>query len=371
MLNVYIISDTIAGFTYEYFLKVGAKRKSRHTVVGNHLGNTRVSFTDSGGAAMRTQEDSYFPFGMRQDGLSYSNGVENKYLYNGKELQDDDLGGVNLDWYDYGARMYDVALARWHCADPLAEKYYSLSPYNYVANNPIIYIDPDGMKIDWSGVNKEEKRMIKKAIRRLKSSDTFKATYKQIKKSDVVYTFTNKTMRKGDLGDFNGTKTTITPAMTEEGDNGEIITAVEESKNEETPAGTIGVNFNLFDANSKDDVDNVMGPLAEEIVHAGQYDDIVKANGNLVSNFPAPGNREFEAKAIVGQIQLETNNLFQRYGGDKTAASFGQKAFQQKSSIGYFGALQKWHTDPKTDSWYRNKHIDNSTPSYLNKLINR
>lgn len=63
------------------------------------------------------------------------------YKYNGKVLQEE----LGLNMYDYGARNYDVAIGRWMNVDPLAERHPDYTPYAYVLNNPLRYIDPTGM----------------------------------------------------------------------------------------------------------------------------------------------------------------------------------------------------------------------------------
>ena len=80
-----------------------------------------------------------------------------EYKYNGKEF--DKMHGLNT--YDYGARQHDPLLCRWDRMDPLCEKYYSVSPYAYCCNNPVKFIDPDGMDLYLAGTYEEKMLLLK------------------------------------------------------------------------------------------------------------------------------------------------------------------------------------------------------------------
>jgi len=100
------------------------------------------------------QTSDYYPFGLQIAAGSYQKqtALDNDYLYNGKELQDEH----NLGWLDYRARMYMPEIGRWGAVDPMSEEYFSWSNYNYVVNNPIVFIDPDGRKVDVSDLLKSK-----------------------------------------------------------------------------------------------------------------------------------------------------------------------------------------------------------------------
>ena len=98
----------------------------------DHLGSTRAVVREDG---VLVQSSQYYPYGK-----SWEGGYSQPYLYNGKEI--DMMHG--LEWYDYGARMYDPGICRFMTMDPLCEKYYSISPYAYCGGNPVNRIDLHG-----------------------------------------------------------------------------------------------------------------------------------------------------------------------------------------------------------------------------------
>ena len=116
------------GFVYYY-----AKR--------DHLGSTRVLCHANGNTLVADQTTGYYPFGLAH---GHGNLNLNRYLFSGKELQDQSLGGKLLGLYDFGSRFYDPTLGRWFNVDPKLE---FVSPYGYCANNPVLYIDPNGEDI--------------------------------------------------------------------------------------------------------------------------------------------------------------------------------------------------------------------------------
>lgn len=108
--------------------------KKYHYYLQDHQGNNRVVVDQTG---QKEEVNHYYPFGGTF--ASAEKSIQ-PYKYNGKEL--DTKNGLN--WYDYGARQYDVAIGRWNAVDPSSEKHYNWSPYSYCKNNPVLRVDVDG-----------------------------------------------------------------------------------------------------------------------------------------------------------------------------------------------------------------------------------
>ena len=132
------------------------------TQLSTGLGNIRLKYAQhpQTGETTILEEDHYYPYGLKHNGyngehtvIAYDEDVitltpvtalfgdSYKYKFGGKEYQDE----FDINTYDFGTRNYDPALGRWMNIDPLAEMMRRHSPYNYAFNNPVYFIDPDGM----------------------------------------------------------------------------------------------------------------------------------------------------------------------------------------------------------------------------------
>ena len=147
---IYEVSDSQVGNTAKTRILVDGgyiEDGSYHYYMTDHLGNNRVVFGANGTII---QKNHYYPFGTAFAENTTAEQGKQPYMYNGKEL--DTRNGLNM--YDYGARYYESSIGRFTTVDPMAEEFYSWSPYAYCGNNPVNRIDPDGR--EWKETKDEE-----------------------------------------------------------------------------------------------------------------------------------------------------------------------------------------------------------------------
>jgi RHS repeat-associated protein len=277
-----LVNKSSVAYVYEYHLK-------------DHLGNTRVTFQPNGGGTTTTQIAEYYPFGSSY--LPVSPVGSNKYLYNGKEKQDDVLGSIALDEYDYGARFYDPRIGRWHTVDPLAEKYRRWSPYNYGADNPIRFIDPDGMALG-DYYNKDKEYLGSDGIDD-KKVYTVNTKAKPNKNAPVVFL-------KSDIkyeGEVKGVKTSFTGNV--------------DSKNNKQADGSVKITQVLDNGQefTRMSVDAIGGPYGNGAPPNGRYTIDNPRNPRKESGYKRDGvsfsfnlNPQFETKRTDLRIHPDGNN---------------------------------------------------------------
>ena len=278
---------TLSDSKYHYYLK-------------DHQGNNRVVISQSGTVE---ETNHYYPFG----GAFASTSNVQPYKYNGKEL--DSKKGLN--WYDYGARHYDAALGRFTTNDRFAEKYYSMSPYQYGANNPVNNIDvngdtivvnpnPNGL-IDnvriFFGFDTKYQKDVKADLQQLKKDDKeIGEMIIELEKSKNVHSITRTKRGKSNSSGFD-----------------------REKAKKDIPQGSI-INY---DPDVKTDINgNHRTPrigLSHELQHSSDVDKGIMSYENIGNGIP------------MGEIRaINTENKIRKRTGDAKRTEYRGRKIPQK-----------------------------------------
>ena len=339
----------------------------------DHLGNVRLSFVDNNGTTEIVEENNYYPFGLEHKGYNNQiNGVENNYMtYGGKEL-DESLG---LNWLDYGARNYDPALGRWMNIDPLAEKYYDFSGYNYTMNNPVLFTDPDGMRVEWGeGLDAEEKQILGYLIYQLrKNSKSFDKAFEKLHSSESVYKVTNNWNPDAEFEPNKGNFNMEEDFDFETGESTEILVYEEVADK----GGEIRIPFTWadeFPSLGIDKTQKAKQTIVEEFIHAVQWETLFPSSGKTTLDFyldlAGVANTEFEAKAVTGIIHKEVGwNVLT--GGDKMAAKSGNHFSRYGFNMNRYNRdANRWISSSKTNPGYKERPLMNNVlPTVLINVL--
>ena len=284
----------------------------------DHLGNVRAVIDMNN---YHIQYNHYYPFGLPMAETTDGKQNEQPYKYNGKEFERKD----GLNWMDYGARHYDAALGRFTTMDPLAEKYYALSPYAYCGNNPINRIDPDGK--DWrvqTHYNRETKKMeytiTVNAVLYNNSSDQ-DINMKQLSTSITEQMTNIYTISGGDFETKMNFNLRTVNSLDEIGERDHVIQVVDQSFLDEkkskgktlAQSTTYGLNMEIGTDLAKETLNNANGrSIAHELGHTGglpHLNDDLKDNNNLMrQGYYVNGNVNSAIQLDHGQIRKIRDN---------------------------------------------------------------
>lgn len=280
---------------------------------------------------------------------------------NGKEKDDEIVGSGNS--YDFGARQYDPRLGRWLSLDPLMTKYPGLSPYNFVSNNPIIFVDVDGK--DFIVKNRADREKVKAALTlAYGSADAFsfdKRGKLSIDQSKIhgLNDEQKYTLDKLDNGIVKNENIDFNVSLSNKGKT-QTTNYTDEKGN--IVQSDVNININQSDFNDKMNDTESGYATPGGIPEAVDY----KMDGTLVYNNPS--DKVSDVKKTANALLHEVGHVVEDQAGNKVGTPENNKktvGFENKvrSFLGLNAREGKLHGEQRKDGSYDPKHQGTAEPS--------